>query len=56
MGIYAIDHVQLAMPAGEEEQARAFFGGVLEMTEIPKPTVLAARGGCLLYTSPSPRD
>jgi len=45
MGIYAIDHVQLAMPAGEEEQARAFFGGVLEMTEIPKPTVLAARGG-----------
>lgn len=45
MGIYALDHVQLAMPVGGEEQARAFFGGVLEMTEIPKPAVLAARGG-----------
>lgn len=45
MGIYALDHVQLAMPAGGEEQARAFFGGVLEMTEIAKPAVLAARGG-----------
>lgn len=45
MKIYAIDHVQLAMPAGEEAQARAFFCGVLGMTEVPKPAVLAARGG-----------
>jgi len=45
MGIYALDHVQLAMPVGGEAQARAFFSGVLEMTEIPKPAVLAARGG-----------
>jgi catechol 2,3-dioxygenase-like lactoylglutathione lyase family enzyme len=42
----AIDHVQLAMPAGQEEKARAFFGGVLGMTEIPKPAELAKRGGC----------
>ena len=42
----AIDHVQLAMPAGQEEKARAFFGGVLRMTEIPKPAELAKRGGC----------
>jgi catechol 2,3-dioxygenase-like lactoylglutathione lyase family enzyme len=42
----AIDHVQLAMPRGEEEKARAFFVGVLGMRELTKPPVLAARGGC----------
>jgi catechol 2,3-dioxygenase-like lactoylglutathione lyase family enzyme len=42
----AIDHVQLAMPAGREDEARAFFCGVLGMTELPKPPELAARGGC----------
>jgi catechol 2,3-dioxygenase-like lactoylglutathione lyase family enzyme len=42
----AIDHVQLAMPSGEEEQARGFYCRVLGMTEIPKPLELAKRGGC----------
>jgi catechol 2,3-dioxygenase-like lactoylglutathione lyase family enzyme len=42
----AIDHVQLAMPRGEESAARAFYAGVLGMTELPKPDELAARGGC----------
>lgn len=41
-----IDHVQLAMPAGQEAVARAFFGDLLGMNEIPKPTELAKRGGC----------
>jgi catechol 2,3-dioxygenase-like lactoylglutathione lyase family enzyme len=41
-----IDHVQLAMPRGEEERARRFFVDVLRMTEIPKPPELAKRGGC----------
>jgi catechol 2,3-dioxygenase-like lactoylglutathione lyase family enzyme len=41
----AIDHVQLAMPAGEEDRAREFYTGVLRMTEIPKPPELAKRGG-----------
>ncbi len=45
MGIYAIDHVQLAMPAGEEQRARAFFCAVLGMAEVSKPPALAARGG-----------
>lgn len=40
-----LHHVQLAMPPGEEERARAFFVGVLGMTEIDKPPVLARRGG-----------
>jgi catechol 2,3-dioxygenase-like lactoylglutathione lyase family enzyme len=33
------------MPAGEEEKARAFYGGILGMNEIPKPPELAQRGG-----------
>ncbi|POX57090.1 glyoxalase [Streptomyces sp. Ru71] len=44
--IAAIDHVQLAAPPGSEDALRAFYTGVLGMTEIPKPPVLAARGGC----------
>jgi|ERR1700683_4002414 len=42
----AIDHVQLAMPDGEEERARGFYCGVLGMMEIPKPPELAKCGGC----------
>ena len=41
-----IDHVQLAMPAGQEDVARRFYTGVLGIPEVPKPPVLAARGGC----------
>ena len=41
-----IDHVQLAMPAGEEERARAFYRDLLGMEELPKPPELARRGGC----------
>lgn len=41
-----IDHVQLAMPAGQEDCARAFYAGLLGMQEIPKPPELAKRGGC----------
>jgi catechol 2,3-dioxygenase-like lactoylglutathione lyase family enzyme len=42
----AIDHVQLAMPPGEESTARRFYADLLEMQEMPKPAPLAARGGC----------
>jgi catechol 2,3-dioxygenase-like lactoylglutathione lyase family enzyme len=38
-------HVQLAMPAGGEAQARQFYGVLLGLTEIAKPARLAARGG-----------
>ena len=44
--ITGIDHVQLGMPHGREDAARSFYTGLLEMTELPKPPVLAARGGC----------
>lgn len=50
MGIVGLDHVQLAMPAGGEERARAFYFGVLELPEKPKPPQLASRGGCWFET------
>jgi catechol 2,3-dioxygenase-like lactoylglutathione lyase family enzyme len=46
MPIVGIDHVQLAMPAGGEERAGGFYGGVLGLPETPKPPALASRGGC----------
>lgn len=45
MKILAIDHVQLAMPFGEESKAREFFINMLGFHEIPKPAELATRGG-----------
>src|SRR5262249_20639525 len=45
MKVYAIEHVQLAMPPDGEASARAFYGGILGLTEKPKPRRLAARGG-----------
>ncbi|MEU0395091.1 glyoxalase [Streptomyces sp. NPDC006208] len=41
-----LHHVQLAIPAGAEDLCRQFWGDVLGMTELQKPPVLAARGGC----------
>ncbi len=46
MAILGLDHVQVALPPSSEDAARAFYGVVLGMTEVAKPPVLAARGGC----------
>lgn len=46
MQIRRLDHVQLAMPAGREDEAVAFYRGLLGIPLIPKPPHLAARGGC----------
>jgi catechol 2,3-dioxygenase-like lactoylglutathione lyase family enzyme len=43
--VTGLHHVQLAMPPGEEDAARAFYGELLGMTEVPKPDELAPRGG-----------
>jgi catechol 2,3-dioxygenase-like lactoylglutathione lyase family enzyme len=40
-----IDHVQVAIPVGSEDLARAFYADVLGIPEVPKPPVMAARGG-----------
>ncbi len=48
----AVDHVQLAAPPDSEDRLRAYYTDVLGMTEIPKPPVLAARGGCWFAAGP----
>jgi catechol 2,3-dioxygenase-like lactoylglutathione lyase family enzyme len=44
--ILRLDHVQLAMPAGREAEAEAFYSGLLGLARLPKPAPLAERGGC----------
>jgi ribosomal protein S18 acetylase RimI-like enzyme len=43
--ITAVDHVQVAAPPGCEDAARAFYGELLGMEEVPKPEALRPRGG-----------
>jgi catechol 2,3-dioxygenase-like lactoylglutathione lyase family enzyme len=45
MSIVGLDHVQVAAPPSCEEDARRFYGGLLGLAELPKPTALAGRGG-----------
>lgn len=40
-----LDHVQIALPAGGEDAARAFYLAGLGLHEIPKPPALIDRGG-----------
>src|SRR5690242_15322261 len=40
-----LHHVQVSGPAGCEDAMRAFYVGVLGMTEVAKPAALQARGG-----------
>jgi predicted enzyme related to lactoylglutathione lyase len=42
---FRIDHVQLPYPPGGEDQARAFYAGVLGLVEEPKPEPMRTRGG-----------
>lgn len=46
MPVRRIDHILIAMPAGRENEARAFYQDMLGLAEITKPPHLAARGGC----------
>lgn len=41
-----LHHVQVSMPPGGEDVARAFYQGALGLTEVDKPAALAGRGGC----------
>ena len=40
-----LDHVQVTMPPGGEDEARRFYGGLIGLTEIEKPEPLRAQGG-----------
>jgi len=52
MRVLGIDHVQLAMPPGREDEARSFYEGLLGIPEEKKPAALAARGGCWFSRGP----
>jgi catechol 2,3-dioxygenase-like lactoylglutathione lyase family enzyme len=43
--VVGLDHLQLAMPAGREAEARAFYGELLGLPELKKPPHLQVRGG-----------
>jgi catechol 2,3-dioxygenase-like lactoylglutathione lyase family enzyme len=43
--IHAVHHAQVSIPVGAEDEARAFYCGILGMNEVPKPESLAGRGG-----------
>lgn len=40
-----LDHFQIAIPVGREDDARSFYRDVLGLQEIAKPADLVARGG-----------
>ena len=42
---FRLDHVQLAIPPGAEDECRRFYVGLLGLAELEKPPALAARGG-----------
>jgi catechol 2,3-dioxygenase-like lactoylglutathione lyase family enzyme len=50
--LVSIDHVQLAMPRGEEDAAETFYSGILGLVREPKPEPLASRGGCWFSNGP----
>ncbi len=54
--ITGIDHVLLSIPVGAEDEGRAFYGGVLGLTEVPKPDPIASRGGCWFVSSGGAAD
>ncbi len=46
MTIIALDHIQIAMPDGKENEARSFYAGILGLTGKAKPASLSNKGGC----------
>lgn len=52
MKVLSIDHVQLAMPEGREDEARGFYSGLLGIPEVPKPENLRGRGGAWFEDGP----
>jgi catechol 2,3-dioxygenase-like lactoylglutathione lyase family enzyme len=48
MQIERINHVQISVPVGSEDDVRSFYCGVLGLYEVPKPEALQQRGGLWL--------
>ena len=40
-----LDHLQICIPTGKENEARAFYSNIIGLIEIPKPSALLANGG-----------
>lgn len=40
-----LDHIQICIPIGKENEARKFYTDVLGLQEIPKPQELISNGG-----------
>jgi len=40
-----LDHLQICIPTGKENEARAFYTNLIGLTEIPKPKELIHNGG-----------
>jgi catechol 2,3-dioxygenase-like lactoylglutathione lyase family enzyme len=43
--IQGLHHAQICIPEGAEEEAKAFYCGVLGLGEVTKPSSLEGRGG-----------
>lgn len=50
--IQRIHHVQVSAPPDFEDAMRAFYVGLLGLTEIPKPEILRSRGGVWFSCGP----
>jgi len=50
INIKRLDHLQLCIPRGKEDEARKFYTDILGLYEIPKPAPLIPNGG-LWYTA-----
>ncbi|WP_246944039.1 VOC family protein [Bacillus pinisoli] len=50
INIQKLDHVQICIPFGKEDEARGFYTDLLGFTEIEKPDSLKSSGG-LWYTA-----
>jgi len=53
MSLLRVHHVQITIPRGAEEDARAFYCDVLGLEEVAKPESLAGRGGFWLQIGDS---
>ncbi|MBI3260028.1 MAG: hypothetical protein HYZ54_11210 [Ignavibacteriae bacterium] len=42
-----LDHIQICIPKGKEQEAWDFYANIIGLTEIPKPKELFANGGLI---------
>lgn len=45
INIKRLDHIQICIPIGKENEARSFYSDILGFFEVPKPKELVPNGG-----------